>query len=116
MPLARSIIIGFVTAFIIAGVTPLFMLGEWNGPINFAVPFLIVACSGLAVPAFFAKPQGWRRSFVAGLGFATPVAVFCFLIPLFVPVGDHIRQFALCRNRYLSDIIVRNDYSRVRRQ
>jgi len=94
MPIARSIIIGFVTAALIAGLIPMLMLGEWNGPINFAVPLTVVAIGALALTVFVARPKSWRQGLIASLGFAVPVAAICFLMPRFwrAHLSEHAGQ------------------------
>lgn len=115
MPLARSIIIGFVTAAAIAGLMPGLLLGEWNGPINFGVPILVITSFALTVTAFVAKPRGWSRGLVAGVGFATPIAALCFLVPRVFPqlFWQPRPRVVAGWIRYPGSIIVHHDYSRL---
>jgi predicted MFS family arabinose efflux permease len=95
MPVARSIVIGFITAALIAGLTPLLQLGEWNGPINFAPALVAAITLALALAVFIARPKGWRGAFACAFGFAMPVAASCFLIPRFDPIAlaKHAKEF-----------------------
>lgn len=94
MPLARSFMVGVLSAALIGGCIPMLMLGELGGPINFGVPLLILAILALVLTACVSKPKGWRRGIVASLGFSIPIALMCLAIPSFDPahLAEHAGQ------------------------
>src|ERR1041385_4922519 len=89
MPVVRSIVVGVIAAALIGGCTPLLMLGELGGPINFGLPLSIITILALVLTAFVSNPKGWRRGFASGIGFSVPIAVTCLFIPRFDPTHLH---------------------------
>ncbi len=94
MPNLRHNVAGVLAAAIIAGCTPLLMLGELAGPANFAIPLLFVVVVILGILTFFSKAKGWQQGFISGFVFGIPIAVICFAIPSFDPahLNEHVGQ------------------------
>ena len=92
MPYLRHIVAGVLAAAIIAGCTPLLMLGELAGPSDFAIPLLFIVVVVLAILVFFSKVKDWRQGVISGFVFGIPIAVTCFAIPSFDPA--HLNEHA----------------------
>jgi hypothetical protein len=80
MPYFVSIIWGVVTAVILGVCTPLVMLGEMGGPIDFTAPFLFVVFVVLAIACYTSRVKGGLRGSACGVLFASPVSLVCLII------------------------------------
>lgn len=80
MPYVVSIILGVVTAVILGLGTPLMLLGEMGGPINFTIPFLFVVVIALAITSYTARARSGLQGGACGILFAVPVALVCLFI------------------------------------
>ncbi len=54
-------------------------LGEIGGPINWAIPILVLAIAAFAFTAFIVRPRNVISGILCGVGFAVPIAIACYL-------------------------------------
>lgn len=80
MPYVASIIWGVVTAVILGACTPLVLLGEMGGPIDFTIPFLFIVVLVVAIASYTSRAKGGLRGSACGVLFAIPVALACLII------------------------------------
>jgi hypothetical protein len=80
MPYVVSIIWGVVTAVILGVSTPLVLLGEMGGPIDFSIPFLFIVVVVLAIASYTSRAKGGLRGSACGVLFAVPIALVCLVI------------------------------------
>ena len=80
MPYLISIVWGVVTAVVLGVCTPLLLLGEMGGPIDFTIPFLFIEVLVLALASYTSRAKGGLRGAACGLLFAVPVVMICIMI------------------------------------
>ena len=71
MPYVISIVWGVVTAVILGVCTPVVLLGEMGGPIDFTIPFLFIVVLVLAIASYTSRAKGGLQ------GSAGRISLYC---------------------------------------
>jgi hypothetical protein len=87
-PILRSIALGLLTAGLLAGGLPVWMMAQLGGPVSFWSFALFIVIPLLVVLALIAPAKGVFRGVACGLAFSLPVAVACFLISMTAVTGQ----------------------------
>ena len=79
-PWGRSMLLGILATAVLSACTPLWMLGQMGGPVDFSYLLLGVGIPALLLALFLVKTRGIPAAIVCGLLFSIPIATFCWLL------------------------------------
>jgi hypothetical protein len=92
VPWGRSFLLGILGASALAGCTPLWMLCQMGGPVDFAYLWLAIGIPSLLLALFIVKTRTMLAAIVCGLLFSMPIAAFCWMLPTFDPQLDYFHS------------------------
>lgn len=91
-PWGIALILGGLGAFALIALTPVWMLGQMGGPVDFLYLLLVVGVPAFLLTAFLCKTRTMVAAIICGLLFSLPIAAVCWWLPAHDPKLDYFHN------------------------